>query len=160
MKNKRKFSRGKFFIFIACMAISFGAAALGSLFTASAVKSDWYSSIKPAITPPNFVFPIVWTILFFLMGLSLYSLWIKANRDMRRVVGVVFGFNFLLNILWSVLYFGMRNPLFAFIEIIVLWLSIATMIYAAWKVDKKAAWMLVPYLVWVSFAAVLNYLSI
>ena len=151
-----------FKVFIICLLIVFLiVGGIGSLFTTKNVNSDWYQSIQPAITPPNWIFPIVWNILFFLIALSLYFSWINAKKlDVRKKIIIVFGINFILNIFWSVLYFGLKNPFYAFIEIFVLWISIISMIYVTYKIDKKAGWILVPYLLWVSFAIVLNYLSV
>ncbi|UCD20801.1 MAG: tryptophan-rich sensory protein [archaeon] len=145
--------------FVLAFVIIFIVAFLGSVFTSQGTSTQWYESIKPSITPPNFVFPIAWTILFILIALALYFAWINAKEKDKLKIGIVFGINFVLNVLWSYLYFGLRNVRGAFIEIIILWFSILAMILVVRKVDKKSAWMLVPYLVWVTFAAVLNYLS-
>ena len=146
-------------VLVVSFLVVFLVAYLGSLFTSTTVNSEWYDSIRPKLTPPSYVFPIVWNILFILIALSLYLLWVKADKNGRKNVAFAFGINFLLNILWSVLYFGLKNPKLAFFELIFLWLSIITMILVAKKIDKKAAWLLVPYLLWVSFASVLNFLS-
>ena len=132
-------------------------AGIGSLFTTQSTSSQWYQQIKPSITPPNYVFPIAWTILFIMIAISLYLSWI-SSKDKTRIA-VIFSVNFLLNILWSIFYFGMRNPRFAFWEIITLWLSILSMLVVTRKTSKPAFWLLIPYLLWVSFAAVLNFLS-
>ena len=145
-------------VLIICLVLVYAIAFIGSLFTSPVTDSDWYEQIRPSITPPNWVFPIVWNILFLLIAISLYFVWIKGKKQ-RNKIAIVFGINFVLNILWSVLYFKMRNPKAAFFELIFLWLSIVSMIMITWKVDKKAAYLLIPYLLWVSFAGVLNYLS-
>jgi len=148
-------------ILIITLIIVYAVAFIGSLFTSPATDTEWYNSIKPSITPPNWVFPIVWNILFFLIALSLYFAWINAkNKNIKKKIALVFGINFFLNIFWSILYFGLKNPVASFIEIIFLWFSIIAMIYITYKVDKKAAWLLVPYLLWVGFAVILNFLSI
>jgi len=98
--------------------------------------------------------------LFFLIGLSLYFAWMKAKPIQKKLVAEVFAVNLIFNIVWSILYFGLHNVLYAFIEIFILWISIVWMIIVTWKIDKKAAYLLVPYLLWVSFAIILNYLSI
>jgi len=148
-------------VLIVSLVIVYAVAFIGSLFTSSAVKTAWYESIKPSITPPSWVFPIAWNVLFFLIALSLYFSWINAkNSEIKKKVALVFAINFILNILWSILYFGMKNPFASFIEIIFLLFSIGAMIYVTYKISKKAAYLLVPYLLWVSFASILNYLSI
>jgi translocator protein len=147
-------------VFITCLVIIFLVAFIGSIFTSSETKSDWYDSIKPSITPPNYVFPIVWSILFFLIALSLYFSWVNSKKNQKIKIILVFGINFLLNILWSILYFKIKNPTFAFYEIILLILSIFSMIFITSKISRKSAYLLIPYLLWVCFASVLNYLSI
>lgn len=158
MKKKAKKPKTNRTALIASFAIVALAAAIGSFFTNSSVKSDWYDSIKPGITPPDFVFPIAWTILFILIAFSLYFAWTNAGKNDRKAVAWLFGTNLFLNILWSALFFGMRNPKAALIEIFFLWLSIIAMMTAVWKTDRKASWMLLPYLLWVSFAAILNFI--
>jgi len=134
---------------------------LGSLFTSKGVESFWYWTVRPSITPPNWVFPIAWGILFFLIFLSLYiSLTNAKDKKISSRIELVFGINLILNFLWSFLFFGLRSPLFAFADLILLWLSIFAMIFVTKKISKKASWLLIPYLLWVSFAGVLNYLSL
>ncbi len=148
-------------VLVVCILIVFLVAFIGSLFTSPVTNSEWYNSVKPSITPPNWIFPIVWNILFFLIALSLYFSWINAkNHKIKKKVSLAFGINFVLNIFWSILYFRMRNPFYAFIEIFILWISIIFMIYVSYKVDRKAGLILIPYLLWVTFAILLNYLSI
>jgi len=146
-------------VLIICLIVVYAVAGIGSFFTSSSVNSGWYQTIKPSITPPNYVFPVVWNVLFFLVALSLYFSWIKATKKEKKKITFVFGANFLLNILWSILYFGMQKPNYAFFELIVLWFSVLSMILITWKISKKSAWLLVPYFVWISFAGVLNYFS-
>jgi tryptophan-rich sensory protein len=153
---KNKFNWKVFFF---SLLIVYFVAFVGSIFTSVNVNSAWYESIKPSITPPNWVFPIAWSILFFLIALAMYFSWINARKTGKRDIVLIFGINLLLNILWSVFYFGMKELKIAFFDLILLWISIWFMIFLTYKVDKKAAWLLVPYLLWVSFAGVLNYLS-
>ena len=96
--------------------------------------------------------------MFILIAISLYFEWINSKRDQKKTIAIVFGINFILNVLWSILFFGMRNPKAAFIEIIFLWISILSMILVSWKTSRKASLLLLPYLLWVSFAAILNFL--
>ncbi len=145
-------------VLIVCFVIVYGIAFLGSIFTSANVDGSWYQEIKPSITPPNYVFPIVWNILFFLIALSLYFAWLKAKKKQKRIVALVFGINLFLNALWSYLFFELKNPDYSFSELTLLWISIWFMIAVTRRIDKKAAWLLVPYLAWVLFAGVLNYL--
>ncbi len=160
MKKRTKKSKNKALIFLICLLSVFAVALIGSIFTSNNVSSDWYESIKPDITPPNIVFPIVWNILFILIAISLYFVWINSKKKDKNKIIIGYGINFLLNILWSVLYFGIRKPNYAFIEIFFLWASILYLIIMNWKIDKKASYLLIPYLLWVGFATYLNFLSI
>jgi translocator protein len=158
LKIFKKINWGILFLsFIAVYTTAF----LGNMFTSVGVKSFWYMTVRPSITPPDFVFPIVWNILFFLIFISLYISLIKTkDKKSSSKVEIVFGINFLLNFLWSFFYFGLRNPLFAFIDLILLFFSILAIIKVTWKINRKASWLLVPYLLWIVFAGLLNYLSV
>jgi len=147
-----------FKVFIICLLIVFLiVGGIGSLFTTKNVNSDWYQSIQPAITPPNWVFPIAWNILFLLISFSLYFAWTSSkNKREKKKVAIVFGINFILNILWSVLFFGLKQTQLAFIDIILMWLSIFAIILLVNNISRKSSWLLVPYLIWVAFASILN----
>jgi len=132
------------------------AALIGSLSTNA--DSEWYDSVKPSITPPNYVFPIVWTILFIFISLSLYLVWMNSKKNQKKAIGIVFGINLILNALWSYLFFGLQNPLAAFYELILLWISIISMLILNYRINKSGFWMLMPYFLWVSFAGILNWL--
>lgn len=133
--------------------IPFIASAIGSLFTVSSIDS-WYSSlVTPSFNPPNWIFGPVWTILYLLMGISLYLVW---SKKVDVIALSVFGTQLVLNTLWSILFFGLHLPLVAFIEIIILWIAILANIIVFYRTSKEAAYLLMPYLIWVSFAAVLN----
>lgn len=134
------------------------AGGIGSLFTSSAIP-DWYASlVRPAIAPPNWIFGPVWTTLYLLMGIAAWLVWRRRGEVSVAKIGlIIFGVQLVLNSLWSILFFGLHSPEAAFVEIIFLWIAIvATIVWFA-KVSKSAAWLLVPYLAWVSFAAYLNY---
>ena len=141
-------------ILIISFIIVFGIALGGSLFTNA--DTEWYKSIKQPITPPNFVFPIVWNILFFLIALSLYFAWTKGKN--KNSIISIFIINLLLNLIWSLLFFTLKNPILAFYELIALWISILGMILITWKETKISSLLLIPYFLWVSFAGILNYL--
>jgi len=147
-------------LLIVCLVIVYTVAFLGFLFTLGNTSGEWYESIKPSITPPSFVFPIVWNILFFLIGVSLYLAWGSSNKTQKKKIAIIFGINFILNIFWSFLYFYLKLPLYAFFEILFLIFSIVLMTLLTWKINKKASYLLYPYLAWVCFASILNYLSI
>ncbi|MBW2976054.1 tryptophan-rich sensory protein [Candidatus Woesearchaeota archaeon] len=130
---------------------------IGSVFTASSV-STWYLELnKPGFNPPNRVFFPVWITLYFLMGISLYLFWSKAKKRQLKTGLVIFGIQLFLNMLWSLLFFGLKSPLLGLIEIIVLWAAIAMTIAYFYRTSKSASYLLVPYILWVSFAAVLNF---
>ena len=145
-------------ILVISLLIVYGIAFIGSIFTSTNTNSEWYQAIKPSLTPPNYVFPVVWNFLFLLISFSLYFAWTNSNRKNRIKIAIVFGINFVLNILWSALFFALKKPNIAFFELIIFWVSILLMIFTTWKVDKKSSWLLVPYLIWVTFAGILNYL--
>jgi len=159
MKKRNITKKKNWKVLVVSLVVVYLVAFIGSLFTSSSVNTDWYKSIKPSITPPNWVFPIVWNVLFFLIALSLYFSWMSAKKNEKKKIMIVFGINFILNILWSILYFGLKNPVASFFEIIILWFSIILIIFVTSKISKKASWLLVPYLIWVSFAGILNYIS-
>lgn len=147
-------------LLIVCLLITYSVGFLGSLLAGSGANSDWYNSVKPGITPPNVVFPIVWNVLFLLIAISLWLCLKDSDSHQKKKVYWSYGFNFLANILWSWLYFGMHNPGLAFFDIWLVFGSIIWMMSASFKINEKATWLLVPYLIWVSFASVLNYMSL
>lgn len=134
------------------------AGAIGSIFTISSIPT-WYAALKkPFFNPPNWIFGPVWTTLYFLMGISLYLIWKKGIKtEESKVALLLFGFQLVLNALWSIIFFGLRLPLYAFILIIILWLAILFTIIKFYKITKPAAYLLIPYIMWVSFASVLNF---
>lgn len=155
------------FKLIIAVAVSEMAGAVGSIFTAGSIDT-WYTALaKPSFNPPNWVFAPVWTLLYFLMGVAAFLVWSSATagvgeqaRQEKRKVKialVLFGVQLLLNALWSIIFFGLRSPGGALVEIVFLWLAIAATISAFAKVSKLAASLLVPYILWVSFALCLNY---
>lgn len=132
------------------------AGVIGSFFTVSSV-STWYVTLnKPFFNPPNWLFGPVWITLYFLMGISLYLIWNNVDKDTKSA-RIVFFIQLGLNTLWSLLFFGLKSPFLAFIEIIVLWLFILLNILFFYQKSKAASYLLIPYFVWVSFASVLNF---
>ena len=120
------------------------AGAIGSLFTSASV-SVWYPTLnKPFFNPPSWVFGPVWTMLYIMIGIALYLVWIKENK---KEAFIAFGAQMFLNSLWSILFFGLKSPGFALIEIILLY-----------RIRKASAYLMIPYILWVSFAALLNFM--
>lgn len=136
------------------------AAFIGSIFSSSSVNTEWYNSIKPTITPPNWVFPVTWNILFFLIALSLYFVWTKSKKKEKQKIAIIFSANLFFNVLWSFLFFFLKNPVLAFVDLILLEISIAMIIFISWKIDKKSSYLLLPYFAWIIFAGILNLLII
>jgi len=142
---------------IAAIMFSLIVGSLGSLVTTTGPGS-WYTSLeKPFFAPPNWVFAPVWITLFILMGIALYLVWQCGtdNRDVQIALGI-FGVQFILNVIWSFLFFGLQSPLLGLIDIILLWIMIAATIGAFYRVKKSAAYLLLPYIAWVTLAAALN----
>jgi translocator protein len=140
---------------IAAILVCQLAGAIGSIFTLQSIPT-WYASLtKPAFSPPNWVFGPVWILLYALMGVSAY--WIYTSKDKRAKAALcVFGLQLVLNTLWSIAFFGLRSPLYGLALIVLLWLSIVATIVKFHEINKKAGLILIPYIIWVSFALILN----
>lgn len=151
---------------LTAIALCESAGVLGSFFTVSSI-STWYNTLnKPEFSPPNFVFGPVWIILYALMGVSLYLIWCSfknksksksKNKKEIQYSLILFLIHLGVNAAWSIIFFGLKNPFLAFLNIIILWLLIVAVVYKFYKIDKRASYLLIPYLFWVSFAMVLNY---
>ena len=148
----------QFVIFASAILFCQLAGLIGSVFNLTAIDS-WYAALeKPAFSPPNWIFGPVWVFLFLLMGVSLYLVLSrrKTTRDSRAGL-LAFGVQWVLNVLWSFFFFTLENPLWAFVEIILLLISILVTVYYFEKINKTAAYLLIPYVLWVAFAAGLNF---
>ena len=127
-----------------------------SFFTVSEIGS-WYQTIeKPSWNPPNWIFGPVWTTLYVLMGISLFLVW-KSSALHKRSAIILFSLQIVLNFFWSFIFFKQHQIGLAFAEILALWSMILLNIFAFGRINKLAAWLLVPYISWVSFAAILNF---
>jgi len=130
------------------------AGVVGSVFTISEING-WYKGLnKPNFNPPGWIFGPVWTALFVLMAISLYLVWSK-KITLKNII--IFSIQLILNVLWSLIFFGAHSPSVAFFELLMLWFAIVFTIINFYKVSKTAALLLLPYILWVSFAGVLNY---
>jgi benzodiazapine receptor len=132
-------------------------AAIGSRFTAT---SGWYQSIKPSITPPNYVFPIAWTILYILIALSIYLSWTSSDKKEKKPLTIWFSINLASNAIWNPIFFGLKMPALAFADIAIILISAIVLIKLTWKINKTASWMLLPYILWLIFATLLNLLIV
>ncbi len=131
---------------------------IGSIFTSSSIPT-WYATLqKPTLNPPSWVFGPVWTTLFALTGIAAYLIYEKGikKKNVRLALGF-FALQLVLNTLWSILFFGFKSPGLALIEIAFLWLSILCCVVLFYKIRKVAAYFLLPYIFWVSFAMYLNF---
>ncbi|MGB7054915.1 MAG: TspO/MBR family protein [bacterium] len=130
---------------------------IGSVFTTPQI-STWYATLKkPSFSPPNWLFGPVWITLFLLMGISLFIVW-RKGLDTPSVRGglTLFGIQLVFNVLWSVSFFGFKSPISGLFVIVILWIMILLTILQFSKITEPAAILLIPYIVWVSFAAILN----
>ncbi len=149
--------RFNIFRLVASLIICQSAGFLSSLFTTPAI-SGWYAGLeKPTFNPPNWIFSPVWIFLYLLMGVILYILWQNLPKVEAKIALAFFVVQLALNILWSVIFFGFKLPAVAFIEIIILWIFILLTMIKSAKVSKAAVYLLLPYILWVNFAAVLNF---
>lgn len=144
-------------VLVGFLLVVFGVAATGGWFTQSSL-SDWYAGLqKPALTPPNIVFPIVWNALYLLMAVAAWLVWRTAGSFKAAAAPLtVFFIQLALNFLWSALFFGLRSPGLGLIEIIPLWVAILATLILFSRVNRLAGLLILPYLLWVSFASYLN----
>ena len=141
---------------ILCILLPLLVGAISGIATASGVN-DWFLTInKPSFNPPNYVFAPVWTMLYILMGISLFMVLQTSSSKQKKYALTIFFVQLVLNFCWSFLFFKYHLIGVAFIDIILIWLSIICMIYFFYQINKGAAYLQVPYLLWVSFASILN----
>lgn len=143
---------------LASLALCFGAAAIGSAITRTAVTS-WYTTVqKPVFSPPNELFAPVWTLLYFLMAVALYLVWHKRESGARDNLALqLFAVQLSLNVSWSLVFFGLQSIGGGLVVIGLLWLTLLATIRRFWPISRIAAACLIPYFLWLSFAAVLNF---
>lgn len=143
---------------IISIAIPLLVGAIAGMFTASGVDG-WYAiANKPWFNPPNWIFAPVWTALYVMMGIACYLVWKSdANQSIKKAALLFYAFQLLINFFWSFIFFKMQQPGWALAEIVLMWVLIFCTIIWFGKISSLAAWLLVPYISWVSFATVLNY---
>ena len=151
-----KISRG--WSFTLCLLIILVVAGFASIYTATGINSPWYNYVKPTITPPSYVFSIVWTVLYLLLALSMYLSLTSAQGRQKRIVAFLFALNLFFNGIWSFLFFGLQNTKAAFLDIILLFLSTLAIMTIMAETNKNVSWLLLPYALWLIFAGILNYL--
>lgn len=138
----------------ACILVGFAPAAFGAAFP----PGEWYAQLdKSVLTPPGWVFPVAWSLLYLAIGIALYLFLVQAPPRKRRAALVVFGVQLVLNGLWSWIFFGLHAVGAALVEIVALWLAIVATMIVFRRHSAASAKLLVPYLVWVSFATYLTF---
>ncbi|MDH7596564.1 MAG: tryptophan-rich sensory protein [Methanothrix sp.] len=150
--------RDRIVLLVLCITICQLAGVVGSYFTDISVTTWYPTLVKPSYTPPGWFIGVVWVVLYTLMGISLFLI-LDSKPAAERLKGALIPFclQLLLNIMWSGAFFGLRSPLYALVVIAALWLSIIVTMRAFFEISRKAGVLLVPYILWVSFAAFLNY---
>ncbi len=159
--KKKNFNLRNVFAFVVFFVLCQLAGAIGTLFTMPAIPT-WYAHLlKPTFSPPNWLFAPVWTLLYTLMAVAIFLLWqtkvSNGQKKKRRLAITFFIVQLVFNACWSIIFFGEHNIGSALIEIVFMLLAIILTMYFAWPVKKWATWLLLPYLVWVSFATILNF---
>lgn len=139
---------------IISLAISLGVGGLATLLTMGA-REDYASLIKPAFSPPGWLFPVVWTVLFVLMGISAWIVY-ESDCTLKIQALALYGLSLVINFLWPIFFFNMGKYLASFFWLIVLWILVFSMIRLFLAVDKRAGLLQIPYLVWLTFAGYLN----
>lgn len=152
-----KIDKGKVKVYALFFALTGAIGGLSALLTNMGMER-YDSAAKPPLTPPDIIFPIVWSILFTLMAISASRVWLTKNSRLRNHGIIVYFLQLFFNFFWSILFFNFQAYGFAFLWLIGLWLLILVMILRFWRADKLAGLLQLPYLLWVSFAGYLNYM--
>jgi benzodiazapine receptor len=151
------FNRESWVSLVPFVVVCFTAAGIGSLFTSSSVNT-WYTQLrKPEWTPPNWIFGPVWTTLYLMMAISAWLVWRGSGWSSAKFALTLFAIQLVLNTLWSIVFFGLHEVGPAFGEILLLWTMIIATAVAFLPFSLLAAWLLIPYIVWVAFASYLNF---
>ncbi len=149
-------AKSKFPVLLGFLGATFAAGAIGSAATFTSVTT-WYRTLhKPAWNPPDWLFGPVWTLLYVFMAVAAWRVWRHSEARAARRTLILFGVQLALNTIWSVLFFGLRRPDLAFVEVIVFWAVLVALLVRFWHADRIATALWAPYVAWVSFASVLN----
>lgn len=139
------------------LVVCFAAAGIGGAITTPKIPG-WYATLaKPSWNPPNWIFGPVWSALYLCMAVAAWLVWRQGGLAGAAMPLALFGVQLVLNVLWSCLFFGLQNPGLAFVEVLVLWTAIAATMVTLWLRSTVAGVLFVPYLAWVSFASILNF---
>lgn len=141
-------------VVVTCLVIGY----FSGMVTRSAIVTWYPTLVKPSFNPPNWIFAPVWSMLYIMMGVAAGLVWnrIEFEKELVKKALILFAIQLALNALWSYLFFGLKNPMLAGIEIVLLWLMIFETYSKFVKINKIAGYLFIPYLLWVSFAMVLN----
>jgi translocator protein len=151
------FDRESWVSLVPFVVVCFTAAGIGSLFTSNSVNT-WYTQLrKPEWTPPNWIFGPAWTTLYLMMAISAWLVWRSSDSYSARFALALFAIQLVLNTMWSIVFFGLHEVGPAFGEILLLWMMIIATAVAFLPFSLLAAWLLIPYIVWVAFASYLNF---
>lgn len=154
---RKSMTKGNILKLVISLALPLGVGFAGSIYTRDSIEGGWYSSLnQPSFNPPNWVFGPVWTILYILMGISLYIVWKQVPGRKRENALGIFALQLLLNFLWSLFFFYFKDIEIALIDVVALWFTIVVMIGMFYRVKPLAAKLNIPYLLWVTFATALN----
>lgn len=148
--------KSKLFKLLISIILPIGLGSIAGIFTSAAVP-EWYTTLnRPSFNPPNWIFGPVWTILYILLGISFFVIWKQPASKKRNQAILVYLLQLILNFAWSFIFFYFNMIGFALIEIILLWISIVIMLVLFYRIKPLASYMNIPYLLWVTFAAILN----
>lgn len=140
---------------LASLFIALGVGALAGIITMDSMEE--YSSIanQPSFAPPGWLFPVVWSILYILMGIAAYIVYVSSDENKTTAL-IFYGVQLALNFLWPILFFGANNYLLAFIELIILWIAVIVTTVLFFRVKPAAGYLMIPYILWLTFAGILN----
>jgi len=146
----------KFFKLSVSLLLPIGLGSIAGIFTTKEIVG-WYASLdKPSFNPPSYLFGPVWTALFILMGVSMFLIWNRPKTELRQKALTIFGIQLFFNFWWSILFFSFHTAFLAVVDILIMWFLIIYMISIFKKIKPVAAYLQIPYFLWVTFATVLN----